>query len=86
MPCGLCEDPFNTFISASPDSLFDVYWHMHALPAIATQAFVEFVKEVYASDALQFHKMNMGSRYVEIFKSNRFEMTQVSALTANQTS
>jgi hypothetical protein len=31
---------------------------------------------VYASDALQFHKMNMGSRYVEIFKSNRFEMTQ----------
>ena len=40
------------------------------------QAFVEFVKEVHANDALQFHKMNMGSRYVEVFKSNRFEMTQ----------
>jgi len=37
---------------------------------------VEFVKEVYANDALQFHKMSMGSRYVEVFKSNRFEMTQ----------
>ena len=43
------------------------------------QAFVEFAKEVYASDALQFHRMNMGSRYVEVFKSNRFEMTQVRA-------
>ena len=41
------------------------------------QAFVEFTKEVYASDALQFHRMNMDSRYVEVFKSNRFEMTQV---------
>ena len=40
------------------------------------QAFVEFVKEVYANDALQFHKMNMGSRYVEVFKSSRLEMTQ----------
>jgi len=40
---------------------------------------VEFAKEAYGTDALQFHRMNMGSRYVEVFKSNRFEMTQVRA-------
>ena len=40
------------------------------------EAFIEFTKESYATDALQLHKAYMGSRYVEVFKSNRMEMVQ----------
>ena len=38
------------------------------------QALVEFAEEASANHALEFHKRNMGSRYVEVFKSNWLEL------------